>query len=789
MLGCTIVARNYLTFARRLARSFADHHPGARFVVLLVDGEPTADDPAFPELWGLSRLREDPRELAVMAGIYSVMEFATAVKPWLLGTLLDEHDGPVVYLDPDCEVHAPLDDIVAPAMSEGMVLTPHLTEPMPRDGKRPNEADILSAGVYNLGFLAVGPRARTEGFLAFWRERLRRDAIVDPERMLFTDQRWVDFAPQFPHVVCRDTACNVAYWNVWGRRLLWGPEETVLVDGAPLRFIHYSGFDPFRPHLLSAHQGDDARVRLPDRPVLAELCRRYAQALLADGFADARRHPYGWGTTSHGLRLTPSMRRAYRSAVLAAERSHATPPPGPFDDDGGAAFERWLVEPAGPGGIANLLYGRWQLDRSLQMHFPDPLGHTAGAYAAWARHDLHPDIGPEWLLRAAAAFPADPVEPPVVSPEPGPPLEGCNIHGYLDSELSLGHVARSVMKAAAEAGISYDVAVDRNAHGSHAHDLRPESVNRWSHDVNVLCVNADRTPHAVHMLGRAAFDQRRTAGLWFWEAPRFPASAQEAFDLVDEVWVPTRYVADAVRAFGREPRLLTLPVPVPEWTTSRTRADLGLPDGFLVLCTFDWMSVAERKNPMAVLRAYTQAFAPEDGASLVFKTMNGDLGWRDLDALRLAIVDRPDVHLIDDCVRSWEMSAYLQHSDCYLSLHRSEGFGLSIAEAMAMGKPVVATAHSGNLDFMDERVAFLVPADLVPIPADVPHYGGLGNWAEPDERVAADILRRVFEDRPGSAAVGERARAHIAETRNLEVAGRSLADAAASLRKTGGDRQ
>ena len=224
LLGCTIVARNYLAFAHQLAASFARHHPAARFVVLVVDDEPGSDVDQFPEMWGLSRLNEDPRELATMAGMYSVMEFATAVKPWLLETLLAEHDGPVVYLDPDCEVHAPLDDVVAPALREGMVLTPHLLGPMPRDGKRPNEADILGAGVYNLGFLAVGPAARSSGFLEFWRERLRRDAVVDPERMLFTDQRWVDFAPQFPHVICRDPGCNVAYWNVWGRRLERAPD-------------------------------------------------------------------------------------------------------------------------------------------------------------------------------------------------------------------------------------------------------------------------------------------------------------------------------------------------------------------------------------------------------------------------------------------------------------------------------------------------------------------------------------------------------------------------------------
>ena len=789
MLGCTIVARNYLAFARQLAASFARHHPGARFVVLVIDQEPGVDADRFPEMWGLSRLNEDPLELATMAGMYSVMEFATAVKPWLLETLLAEHAGPIVYLDPDCEVHAPLDDVVEPALPEGMVLTPHLLGPMPRDGMHPDEADILSSGVYNLGFLAVGPAAGSSGFLEFWRERLRRDAVVDPERMLFTDQRWVDFAPQFPHVICRDPGCNVAYWNVWGRRLERSPEGAVLVDGVPLRFFHFSGFDPERPHLLSVHQGDHPRVRLPDNPVLAELCRDFARTLLDSGFAEARREPYGWGTTGQGLALTPAMRRAYRAAVVAAELAHTSLPPGPFDDDGGEAFSRWLLSPAASGGVSHLLHGRWLIDRSLQVHFPHPLDESAGAYAAWARSAPHPTIAPGSMLEAASSYPADAAVPPLVEVTPGRPLHGLNIHGYLDSELSLGHVARAVVRSAAEAGLSFDLAVDRNAHGSQGHDEKRLARSTWDHDINVLCVNADRTPHAVHVLGRAAFDHRLTAGMWFWEAPRFRESLREAFDLVDEVWAPSRYVADAVRAFGRAPRPVTLPVAVPTWSTNRSRADLGLPEGFLVLCTFDWMSVAERKNPLGALDAYTRAFDPDDGASLVFKTMNGDLGWRDLDALRLAIADRPDVHVIDDCVRGWEMTAMLQHADCYLSLHRSEGFGLAIAEAMALGKPTIATAHSGNLDFMDSDVAYLVPADLTPIPDHVPHYGGLGEWAEPDVSVAAELLRRVHDDPSGAAKVGMLAREHIARTRSLEVAGRSLAGAAAALRATGGDRR
>ena len=183
-----------------------------------------------------------------------------------------------------------------------------------------------------------------------------------------------------------------------------------------------------------------------------------------------------------------------------------------------------------------------------------------------------------------------------------------NIFGYLDSELSVGHAARSVVRAAESVGLSHDVVTSRAPHGFHDPEAPKVPRGRWNHDVNLLCVNADRVPASVHGLGAAAFADRPTAGLWFWEAERLPSSAAEALGLVDEVWAPTEFVADAVRASGVESRLVSLPIEVPRWTTARRCSDLGLPDGFVFLFAFDWLSVPARKNPLGLLEAYERAF-------------------------------------------------------------------------------------------------------------------------------------------------------------------------------------
>ncbi len=325
MQACTIVARNYLPQARALARSFRTHHPEGAFTVLLLDrtGTPPEANDDF-NILQLHDLGFDSGEITRMALIYDVLEFSTAVKPWLLQRLMGSGADVVLYFDPDIEIFAALTDLAALAREHGIVLTPHILEPIPRDGLRPAERDIMHAGIYNLGFIAVG--RGSEPFLKWWAERLRRDAIVDPANMLFTDQRWVDFVPAlFPHHILRDPGCNVAYWNL-GQRRLRGSEAGYEVNGRPLRFFHYSGYDPDRPEVLSKFQGSAPRVRLQDEPALARLFAEYSGKLRAQGYAQSKDEPYGHGSIGEGVPIPPAIRRLYREALLKHEASGAKEP-------------------------------------------------------------------------------------------------------------------------------------------------------------------------------------------------------------------------------------------------------------------------------------------------------------------------------------------------------------------------------------------------------------------------------------------------------------------------------
>lgn len=304
----TIGSRNYLAQGAALMQSLATADPLVHRVLVVSDGVPAG-------------LREDARLAGVeirdgadfcdvldgLAAYYTPIELNTALKPFVLGALLRRSDaGTVTYLDPDIIVYRPLDAIRAALETASIALTPHLRAPLPGPAS-PNDHVILRAGVYNLGFIGVRAEADTIVFADWWSDQCRFDCRVAFDEGLFTDQRWVDLAPGFfdSTAILRGPVFNLAYWSLPGRTLEQG-EDGWRVDGEPLVFFHFSGFDPTRPDLLSRHQD-----RLKVAPgALAAILKDYAGRLID---ADYRRwsvEPYGFRAFEDGRAITPLMRRA-----------------------------------------------------------------------------------------------------------------------------------------------------------------------------------------------------------------------------------------------------------------------------------------------------------------------------------------------------------------------------------------------------------------------------------------------------------------------------------------------
>lgn len=762
--ACTIIAKNYVAQARVLARSFAEHHPDGRFWTLIIDDFADHIDPAREPFEVLTPSDIDCEPFADMAIRYNVLELSTAVKPWLLRQLMREVSGPVTYLDPDIQVFASLEKLEELALAHGVVLTPHNSEPIPADGRRPSQIDIMIAGVYNLGYISLAPSDEIDKLLDWWSDRLRRDCRVDPVYGYFVDQRWFDLAPGFvsDYAIMRDPQYNVAYWNLHSRDLAHDG-ECYTVDGRPLAFFHFSGFDPEQPEILSRHQD---RVDVARDPVLRRILEEYSAAARREGYAAAHRWPYTFDALPDGTRLDPVVRKLFIDAEARGELSVS-----PFTPEGAKAFLAWLGEPApgAPAGVHRLLAHLYGTRVDLQRAFPDLSGPDLGRLLSWTRNDGREEVP------ALAHLPLPEGGEQVLVAAPPPPhseVWGVNVVGHFRAELGVGEAARQAVTALDACGVP--VLPVHSLSGSlsrQGHEFTQFGPRDARFPVNLICVNADMLPDFASRAGEHFFAGRYSIGMWFWEVLRFPGEWHRSFGLVDEIWAPTAHVADALTPISPIP-VVTMRIPVQmQALVPRSRADLGMPEGFMFLFSFDYLSVFERKNPLAVVEAFARAFAPGEGPSLVLKCMNAEHDPAGHARLLAAVGERDDIHLIDRYLSPSDKDALTASCDCYVSLHRSEGLGLGMAEAMYLGKPVIATGYSGNLDFMTYENSLLVDYRLVPIGPGSPPYPADGEWAEPDVEHAATLMRLVFDDRDASAALGARAAEDIRRTHSPGAAG------------------
>ncbi|MFC0429453.1 FkbM family methyltransferase [Kutzneria buriramensis] len=766
-VACTIVARNYLPAARVLAASYLRQHPRGRFTIMVVDallGELTGGTDQL-DLVGPDVLTVSELDFHRMATAYSVTELCTAVKPFLLQHLLRSHDV-VTYLDPDIEVFAPITEVDELAAQHGIVLTPHVLEPMPRDQLRPSEGDIMAAGVFNLGYVTVSRKAAP--FLDFWAERLRHDAISSVTEQLFTDQRWVDNVPAlFDHTVVRDPGFNLAYWNVYQRELARTADGTLTANGVPLRFVHFSGYRPEKPWLLSTHYADKPRALLSEYPLLADLCDSYRDKLIEAGYAESLESiPYRWNTAADGTPLSHSLRRAFRTAWVQAERKGAEIPPTPFDRDDPDAFLRWACSPA-DGAQAGVGMTRWAMSvwsarADLQIAFPDPLGANAEDYRHWC---ITSGVAEHEMPRRAV--PTGPKAGSTVAIED---TRGVNVLGYLTAELGVGEMGRLVHDAMREAGLPIAVAVEESTvHNRTDHKL-PDGVRPQppKFPVSVLCVNADMTEQTLRLHSQLGGD-RYVIGVWSWELEEFPEWMHSAYGLVDEVWTVSDFCRAALAEHSSVP-VHTVPVPVrdPLDGAEPPARDGDGPTRFLF--AFDYNSLFDRKNPLGLVRAFQKAFDGRTDAALVIKSINGDLHPAQRERLRAAVRGDDRITLVEHYLSNAEVRELFASADCYVSLHRSEGFGLTVAEAMAQGLPVITTNYGGSGEFLTDGVGWIVPYERVAVGKNQHPYPPTAVWAEPDTDAAAEAMRAVAADPAEARRRGLAGRNHVLTTRTFERA-------------------
>lgn len=656
-LGCavlTIVAKNYLALAKTLAASLRQYHPEIVFHLLVVDmpGLPVNEiDPGTISLVDPLAMM-DATQYNRMATEYDITEFSTSLKPFALRHLLNLGYQKVLYFDPDILIMRRIDVILEPLEHQNIVLTPHLLDPIPLDDLLPNEAGMLKAGAYNLGFIGVRNASETLRFLDWWAKRLEKNCRIAFSQGLFVDQKWIDLVPGlFGHVhVLKHQGCNVAYWNIHSRRLTfengqyWVGEQKV-----PLTFYHFSGYNTDKPEVLSKHQN---RTELTQEPVLHALFADYSQRLEANGHLRCKRLPY-----------TPGI------------------------------------------------------------------------------------------------------------------LPGVNVAGYLTAELGVGEAARGYISSLKQLNIRLALTDFAQGTSSRKADTSfTEFAKENPFQVNLVCVNADQVVNFISYAGLNYLEGKTNVGVWWWELPKFPDVWLNRFKYFEQIWVGSEFARVAVQAATQMPVIKIPPVVEVKLGQNYPKEHYELSsDEFVFLFVFDFFSIFERKNPLAVVRAFKQAFKSDESVRLVLKCINESHDPENLRRIENEIGDAR-ITIMKGYFSKDEKNGLIAASDCYVSLHRSEGFGYTLAEAMYFGKPVIATAWSGNMDFMTKDNSYPVDFRLVELESTYGPYERGQVWAEPDIDHAANMMRRVYENPDEAGEKGRKASLFIRQNHSVQAVALRLRD-------------
>jgi glycosyltransferase involved in cell wall biosynthesis len=355
---------------------------------------------------------------------------------------------------------------------------------------------------------------------------------------------------------------------------------------------------------------------------------------------------------------------------------------------------------------------------------------------------------------------------------------GLNYAGYFSSVSGLGQAARNTVQALDTASIPY---VLHNIEGNPSPKFDPplplSPLDVQPYDFNLIHINPDGFARIQKAVGETYFEKKTTIALWTWEVDPFPQRWHRLFASVDAVWTPSTYVQEILIDVSPVP-VSVVPHPViVDPDPAANRSSFALPEDHFLFCTsVDTLSSIERKNPLGVIQAFQKAFRISDPVTLVLKCLNTDSAPRKspLQELYDAAKDVPNIRVIDETLSTQALHSLIACCDCFVSLHRAEGFGLMLAEALALDTPVIATNFSGNLDFMNEGNSFLVNAVSTSPTRHAAPYAPKGVWAEPDLHHAAEYMRHVYEHPQAARERAQCGAAHIRYIFSPESVGQQI---------------
>ncbi|MBO5468841.1 MAG: glycosyltransferase [Lachnospiraceae bacterium] len=360
--------------------------------------------------------------------------------------------------------------------------------------------------------------------------------------------------------------------------------------------------------------------------------------------------------------------------------------------------------------------------------------------------------------------------------EPEAYPHGINIIGDVKAEIGLGQSARLLVNEIAHANIDYTI-YQENMDGNlraDDHSCDEQITQTTPYGINLFHINPYELGVAYSNLGKELWDKRYNIVFWLWELEEFPEEWKSCFPLVDEVWTPSEFTSSSIRKVIDVP-VVTIPYAVtapidPQYN----RSYFKLPEErFLFLAMYDCNSTMDRKNPMGTIEAFKKAFPLTDNAymnkvALVLKINNATD--EDLKIIKSALAGYDNVYYLTDILSKVEVNSLIACVDVFVSLHRAEGFGLVMAEAMLNETVCIATDWSSNTEFMSNEVACMVPCKKVEIEKTNVQYKKGYHWAEPDVNIASEYMLQLVEDKGYQQQLAKKAKQYITEKLSMEQA-------------------
>lgn len=766
----TIVSKNYMHYALTVRESFLEKNPDSDFVIFLMDKLMSDNEvEVFNDLLnsgvkiiGFDEISNNVRVtyFKEMLFKFTVLEMNTGLKPFAMEYLMNNGYEKVMYIDPDILFYREIDRILNKLDSYDVLLTPHMLAPY-NDEKKPTEIDIMMAGTYNLGFLAIKNTENTLNMVRWWQERLYEFGFSDIKNGMFTDQKWMDLTPSLYDKVFifKDPGHNVAYWNMHERNI-----ETIngewFVNGEPLVFFHFSGLPLYDIETVSKHQN---RHNLQSFPKLKPLFEHYVEIVQSFGPTSFSKMRYYYNYIGGSdIEIQDYLRKDYKNVFELTSN-----PSSSCVENIHLLLSYFYNTDELLNRHARLLY---QAREDLQIAFPDidNVKKSKEGFINWYNHD---QINNRVLYENKLQY-------------------GINLIGYFNNIIGVAQVARNFCKLSL--GTSLPISIDIvNSQAHHQISTAEQDFySKYSCDTsnlmnNFIFVNADVIEdYKKHYENK--LEGKKNFGIWWWEFDDyFPYHS--AFNVVDELIVFTDFIGSALKKVSpANVKINKMPYPfIQDWgellERSTLRKKYGMDsDDFLFMFSFDFLSSYERKNPEAILRSFKTAFALNiQDTKLLFKVNNADLKNNEykkfVDLIdELGLVD--NVVIISNSLDRDEMISLMNASDVYISLHRSEGLGLGMLEAMSLGLPVIATGYGGNMEFMNVENSCIVDYEITEVKEDFGPYKKGWEWADPDIDQAAKYMVKLYKDKDYKIELGNKAKLSIEKQYNSKDFTKALYD-------------